>query len=426
MKTLRGFRDILPPESDVFHFIEEKSREIFNIFSYREIRSPTLEETALFIKSTGETTDIVEKEMYSFTDNGGRNVTLRPEGTPQIVRAFINHNMSTNYVPPFKFFYIGNMFRAERPQAGRFREFEQIGVEYIGNATPFSDAEVIILLYRLLSSLNIKDVLIEVNSLGCDKCRQEYKNALTRYLEAKIDSLCPACQRRYQRNPLRILDCKIDREKIRDAPEIDLCSTCNLHFEKLSNLLKKSHINFQVNKFLVRGLDYYTGTVFEAKSSELGAQDEVAAGGRYDNLIKSMGGPNMPAVGWALGTDRVAILLKDKVKINSEKRFFVACAGENARDKCFEVLLNLRKNGIVADFSNFEASLRSQMRTANKSKSSFAIIIGEKEIAQGMCILKNLKKGEEKQIPLVNIIEEALSVMEKKSHDEDTSLRRSE
>lgn len=405
MKLLRGFRDILHPESARLALLENEARETLSLYGYREIRLPALEETQLFVKSTGETTDIVEKEMYSFRDRGGRDVTLRPEGTPQVARAFVEHNLHITTSQPFKFFYIGDMFRAERPQAGRFREFGQIGVEYLGNASPFADAESITLLANLAEKAGVENCAVEINSLGCEKCRREYREVLLRYLDSRISGLCDSCRKRYSVNPLRVLDCKTDREKLADSPAIDLCPECAAHFQTVGELLSRAGVNFKTDKFLVRGLDYYTRTVFELKSPSLGSQDALGAGGRYDNLIKAMRGPNTPAVGWAMGSDRLLSLSGKRGVWRGEKAFIV-CAGRAAEKKCFEILETLRNAGISANSSNWSASLRSQMRAADKRGCSFAVIIGDDELEKSACTLKNLLKGGEKKVPFGEIVSE--------------------
>ncbi|HOW90537.1 MAG TPA: histidine--tRNA ligase, partial [Elusimicrobiales bacterium] len=307
--SLRGFRDILPPESDLFAAVESAARRTFALHGYREIRLPTIEARELFVKSTGDTTDIVEKEMYAFTDQGGREVAVRPEGTPGLVRAYIEHNLSQSGKNA-KYFYIGSMFRAERPQAGRYREFTQIGAEYIGNPSPFADAEAIIMLVRLLEQAGLPGLSVEINSLGCAECRGAYRAVLTSFLKGVSGELCEPCRSRIERNPLRALDCKADGPALAGkAPKLSLCAPCAEHFGRTQDLLKSAAVEFRVNTGMVRGLDYYTRTVFEVRTRALGSQDAVAGGGRYDDLVRSMGGPQAPAIGWAMGLDRVAMLL---------------------------------------------------------------------------------------------------------------------
>ena len=417
LKALRGFRDILSPDTDILSYIENAAKEIFKLYAYNEMRIPTVEMAELFIKSTGETTDIVEKEMYSFIDAGKRNISLRPEGTPGVVRAFVQHKLNLSGKNS-KFFYIGNMFRAERPQAGRFREFEQIGIEYLGNPSALADAEAIILLMALLKKTGVKNYFTEINSLGCSNCREKYKKELLEYLRNNASTLCEWCQNRIEKNPLRALDCKTDGPKLSiEAPKLSLCEDCSSHFEKAQELLKIAGIDFKVNKNLVRGLDYYTRTVFEVKSSDLGSQDAIAGGGRYDNLIKSMGGQDTPAVGWSLGVDRLAMLLKDTISLkDNSPKVFVICADKTALNESFKILNHLRNGNISADFSNFELSLRSQMRSADKSGATLALIMGEEELKNSSCSIKFLKsENKQKQIPLNELLEKTKNILNKET-----------
>jgi histidyl-tRNA synthetase len=394
--TVRGFRDILPPFSELITEIEMASRNIFDLYNYKEIRIPTVEYYQLFLKSTGETTDIVEKEMYKFTDSSNRELAIRPEGTPGVARAYINNNLNLSGKNT-KFFYIGNMFRAERPQAGRFREFEQIGLEYINTNSPYSDAETILVLNHILKKLDINSFSIEINSIGCQECRYKYREKLLNYLNSKKDLLCNSCKTRMDRNPLRTLDCKIDKEILNDIPKIDLCDNCLSHHNVLKNILSKANVNFKENKMLVRGLDYYSRTVFEFKTDLLGSQDAIAAGGRYDNLIKNMGGMNAPAVGWAMGVDRVAMLIEKKEGLKEKKPLvFLVCMNKEIAEYCFMEAQALRDEGISCDFSDFTSSIRSQMRAADNSQAKFAIIIGDDEFKNNFFSLKDLK--EKKQI----------------------------
>jgi histidyl-tRNA synthetase len=398
--SLRGFRDLLPQDAARFAAIEAAAREVFALYGYQELRVPTIELKELFVKSTGETTDIVEKEMYAFTDGGGREVAVRPEGTPGVVRAYIEQNLSQSGHNA-KFYYIGNMFRAERPQAGRFREFEQIGAEYIGNASPFADAESITMLVRLLEKAGLSGCSVELNSLGCAECRKNYRQTLLDFLRGKTDRLCEPCRGRIERNPLRALDCKLDGPWLAgEAPKLTLCPDCAAHFTRTQELLKIAGVPHNVNPGLVRGLDYYTRTVFEVRSSALGSQDAVCGGGRYDDLVKSMGGPAAPAIGWAMGVDRLAMLLKDKPAPNLAPAVFVVAAAEAAQDQSFRLLAALRAAGIAADSSNFTLSLKSQMRSADKSGAAFALLIGDDELKAGTVAIKPLKaKGEQTAVP---------------------------
>lgn len=405
IRSLRGFRDILPPDSDRFTAIEAAAREVFHLYGYREIRVPTLEARELFVKSTGDTTDIVQKEMYAFTDQGGREIAARPEGTPGVVRAYIENNLAQSGGNG-KFFYIGSMFRAERPQAGRYREFEQIGAECIGAHSAFADAESIFLLTKILIKTGVSGCLAELNSLGCAGCRAAYRAELLAYLRANSAALCEACQARLEKNPLRALDCKLDGPRLAiEAPVVKLCPACQGHFSQVQELLSASDVPFKVNKSLVRGLDYYTRTVFEVKAGALGSQDAVAGGGRYDELVKSMGGPDAPAVGWAFGVDRVALLLKDSVPAQKTANVFVVCACPEAAAKSFSLLGQLRSADISADFSDFTLSIKSQLRSADKSGASLALILGEEEVKNSVYALKFLKdKKDQQTVPAAEIV----------------------
>ncbi|HOJ87035.1 MAG TPA: histidine--tRNA ligase [Elusimicrobiales bacterium] len=409
MNTVRGFKDIIYPESFKISEIERISREVFEVFNYKEIRIPTVEYQELFIKSTGETTDIVEKEMYKFEDASKRILALRPEGTPGVARAYINNNLNIKGENT-KYFYIGNMFRAERPQAGRFREFEQIGAEYIGTNSAFSDAEVIIMLDTILKKIGIKSYQIEINSIGCFECRKKYREVLIENLK-KLE-LCDLCKQRIERNPLRVLDCKIDKEKFSSIPSIHLCGNCQDHHKTLKELLTKSNVDYKENKLLVRGLDYYTRTVFEFKTAELGSQDAIAAGGRYDDLIKSMGGPNSPSVGWAMGAERILMLCeKENISFKNKPLCFVITADQKYSEYAFELLSSLRNSGIKSDFSSFHQSLKSQMRSANSNGARYALIIGEEEFISNTVTIKDLSTGEQSKKEKDNLIKELLKII---------------
>jgi histidyl-tRNA synthetase len=321
-----------------------------------------------------------------------------------MVRAYIEHNLGQTGRNA-KYFYIGNMFRAERPQAGRYREFEQIDVECIGNPSPAADAETILMLLHLLKSLGVEGCSVELNSLGCAECRKNYREVLLAFLRARAEKLCEPCRGRIERNPLRALDCKIDGPWLAgEAPKLQLCPDCAAHFARTQELLKLSGAAYNVNPNLVRGLDYYTRTVFEIRSTALGSQDAVAGGGRYDDLIKSMGGPAAPAIGWGMGVDRLAMILKDKIAIDNAPAAFVVAAAQQAQDKAFGLLTALRAAGISADSSNLTLSLKSQMRSADKSGAAFALIIGEDELKAGTVAVKPLKeKGEQRTVPFSEV-----------------------
>ncbi|MCX7641022.1 MAG: histidine--tRNA ligase [Elusimicrobiales bacterium] len=411
----RGFKDILPPQSDIFTSIEKIAREIFKIFNYYEIRLPTLEYYELFIKSTGETSDIVQKEMYKFEDSNGRLLALRPEGTPGIVRSYINNSMHISGKKT-KFFYIANMFRAERPQAGRYREFEQIGAEYIGDSTPYADAEIIIMLDTILKELKLSDYKIEINSIGCSNCRVKYKKTLIEYLKSK--QLCKDCKIRVEKNPLRILDCKIDKENLLDTPKIQLCEECITHHNSLKEILKENNIDFEENHLLVRGLDYYTKTVFEFKTNLLGSQDAIGAGGRYDKLVASMNGPDVAGTGWACGVERIAMLIEKKqIKIIKEIPKIFIVSQPNFENYAFKILNELRKNKIPVDYAGFGKTIKSQFRTSDSNAVDYVIIIGENEIKESYISLKILKESKQIKIKKDELINFFLKKLEGKNDE---------
>ncbi|MDD2774294.1 MAG: histidine--tRNA ligase [Elusimicrobiales bacterium] len=399
IQSIRGFRDILPPQSGIFASFEAKAREVFARYGYSEIRVPTVEMKELFVKSTGETTDIVEKEMYAFEDAGGRHLALRPEGTPGVVRAYIENNLHAQD-PRRKFFYVGSMFRAERPQAGRYREFEQIGMEYFGNAHPAADAESIALLASVLSAAGLTDFRADINSLGCAQCRPVYRQNLIAFLNSRKDALCENCKKRIETNPMRALDCKTDGpELFRTAPAQEFCPGCAEHFAAVQSLLKETGTPFEVNRAVVRGLDYYSRTVFEFRSSAIGAQDAIAGGGRYDALVGSMGGPQVPAIGWALGADRVVSLLEKNAAPQSGPGVFVVSMEEATHRTAFRLLAQLRAAGVCADGGAFAQSMKAQLRAADRCGAKFAVIIGGDEMQKRAAALKNLQTGEQKEIP---------------------------
>lgn len=391
MQPPKGFKDILPPESEIFSFIENKAREIFSLFNYHEIRIPTIEYHELFIKSTGDTSDIIQKEMYKFEDNSGRILALRPEGTPGVARAFINNSLHLSGKKT-KFFYIANMFRAEKPQAGRYREFEQIGVEYLNDDSPYSDAELIFMLDSFLKSLFIKAYRIEINSIGCDICRPKYKEEIIGFLSKK--ELCDDCKIRLVKNPLRVLDCKIDKDNLIDLPRISLCHDCSKHYEKLKKLLSDLKVNFQENHLLVRGLDYYTRTVFEFKTNLLGSQDAIGAGGRYDKLIHSMGGPQISGSGWATGVERIVLLMqKEEINILNKRPLVFVVSQSGFEDYAFNIANKLRENNITCDLAPLGKSMKAQFRSADSNKADYVIIVGEDEVKSLLVSIKDLKRS---------------------------------
>jgi histidyl-tRNA synthetase len=397
-KALRGVEDLIPPESEKFEKVVETFKNVVKRAGFKEVILPIFEEAKLFTRSVGETTDIVQKEMYIFEDKGGRVIALRPEGTASSVRAYIEHGIYAK--EPFtKWFYVGPMFRFERPQAGRKRQFFQAGCEVFGLSSPGIDAEVIRTACDILESLKI-DYSLEINSIGCGKCRPKFREKLIEFLNSRKELLCEDCQNRFTRNPLRVLDCKNEtcKEITKNAPKIKdfLCEECKEHFEKLKEYLTIFKVEFTENPFLVRGLDYYTKTVFEFKSLNLGAQSTVLAGGRYDKLVKELGGPDTPALGFALGIDRAMLLLEDEKP--EREGVFIVVRGEEAYLKGLELLKFLRDKGIKSEIDHRLGSFKAQMKSADRVKARYAVIIGEEEIKEGFFSLKDLETGKQERV----------------------------
>jgi histidyl-tRNA synthetase len=392
IQKVKGTRDILPGEYKLREEILKKFREILESYGFRFLLTPTFEYTELFVKSIGEATDIVEKEMYTFKDRGGRDLTLRPEGTAPIVRAYLEYRLS----PPQKLAYYMNMFRAERPQKGRFREFWQLGVEVIGIGDPLADAEVIELGQKLLLSSGLKNFTLEINSIGTVEERNRYKEILRQDLSRRIREFCSDCQRRLDLNPLRILDCKRDREKLVNVPKIldYLEKESREHFSKVLNYLEKWGIPYKMEPYLVRGLDYYTRTTFEFKASGLGAQDTIIGGGRYDGLIELFGGEPTPALGFGLGMERLLIALNLEGR-EEPVQYFIATVSDEDRDYAIELMRKLRKRGLRVEMSYDKRSLKSQMKLANRIGAQYTLIIGEDERRLGKVKRRDMKTGEE-------------------------------
>ncbi|MGO9613584.1 MAG: histidine--tRNA ligase [Dissulfurispiraceae bacterium] len=397
--ALKGIQDILPPDIEIWQHIESTAQKMFQLYGFQEIRIPIIEATEIFTRSIGLDTDIVEKEMYTFSDKAGRSVTLRPEGTAPAVRCFVEHHLHNNPSPQ-KFFYRGPMFRYERPQKGRFRQFYQIGAEAFGVSYPSLDAEIIVLLKKLFEKIGLSELNFELNSIGCEECRHFYKSALMTFLKDKLPDFCPDCQRRYHLNPLRILDCKVDEcGSLREgAPVVTeyLCGDCKEHFEDLLSRLKMLKIPYTLNPNLVRGLDYYTRTTFEVTSEHLGAQKAVAAGGRYDRLVEEFSGPEVPAIGFAIGMERLVALIKDKIIARpSVPKVFIATLGKSAETEGFRIAEDLREAGYWIEVNYGGASLKSQLRKADRLGAEFAFIVGDDELKAGKIKWKNLRTGTE-------------------------------
>ncbi len=406
----RGTKDILPDSVGDWNYVEGEIRELCRRFGYSEIRTPIFEHTELFQRGIGEGTDVVDKEMYTFTDRGDRSITLRPENTASAVRAYLQNKLyaESNLV---KLFYIGSMFRYDRPQAGRMREFHQFGVEALGEANPAVDAEVILLAMSLLEGLGLKDLELSINSVGCPKCRSKYRTMLQDFFRDKLDDLCEDCSSRFDRSPLRILDCKKDSEKpyMADAPKITdcLCDECSDHFAKLKEHLANAGISFQHDPRLVRGLDYYTKTAFEIKYPPLGAQSAVAGGGRYDGLIEEMGGSPTPAVGFATGLERLLLALESQNLLPEKNRSvdaYVVALGEAAQSEGFKLLNNLRKAGLSAAMDFAGRSMKAQMKQANKLGARYALILGDDEIAEGVVMLRSMSDSQQEKVALAEVI----------------------
>ncbi|MGM0419886.1 MAG: histidine--tRNA ligase [Bacillota bacterium] len=415
----RGTNDILPPDSFKWQFIEKKIEKICQKYNYQEIRTPIFEETELFTRGIGESTDIVEKEMYTFEDKGGRSITLRPEGTAPVVRSFLENKLYGKALP-IKFYYHGPMFRYERPQAGRYRQFHQFGVEVLGSDNSLIDVEIIKLGIDFLTEVGLEDFFVEINSVGCPECRPAYLDKLKNHFKSQSGSLCGDCQRRLETNPLRVLDCKVEscQALIMNAPKIteNLCRDCEEDFAQVKNGLDKIEINYEVIPTLVRGLDYYTNTAFEVKSKELGAQDAIFAGGRYNGLVEEIGERDIPGVGFALGMERLGLLLNDNSELfKSNIDIYVVTIGDEAEKEGFLLLDKLRKQGLAADKDYSDRSVKSQMKDADRKGSSLTLIIGSEELKSGKVTLRNMKTGEEIDVDIEDVPTKASEIIQKLS-----------
>jgi len=400
----KGTQDLLPGTVEKWQYVEAKARDICRRFNYKEIRTPIFEQTELFQRGVGETTDIVAKEMYTFLDKSARSMTLRPEGTAGVVRAYVENKL---YGEPdvTKLYYIGPMFRYEQPQAGRYRQLHQFGIEAFGSADPAIDAEVIALGYLFYKELGLKDVVVELNSVGNAPSRAVYREKLQAYLKPMLPSLCKDCQERYERNPLRILDCKVDQEKFADAPSIidSLDDECRSHFETVQSLLTRMGIEYRLNHRLVRGLDYYTHTAFEFKAGGIGAIDTIGGGGRYNGLVGAIGGPDQPGVGLGLGLERALLVLEAQgieLPVSEPLDVYLISLGEQAERETVKLLFELREAGLRADRDYQGRKLKAQLKSADRLGAKFAAILGDDELAQGVITLKNLASGEQETVAL--------------------------
>ena len=405
-KSIKGTQDVLPAESHKIQFIEQTALEIAGNYGYREIRTPVFEHTELFQRSVGDTTDVVQKEMYTFMDKGERSITLRPEGTAGAVRSFLEHGLYNEPMPQ-KLCYLTSCYRYEKPQAGRLREFHQFGIECFGTSSPAADAEVISVANEFFSFLGVRGIQLEINSIGCKECRKDYHKALHDYFESKKGELCQTCLDRLDRNPMRILDCKnpVCSAIAADAPKVTdyLCDDCKDHFEKVQLYLKAMEIPFKVNPTIVRGLDYYSRTVFEFVSTEIGAQGTVCGGGRYDGLVEEIGGPHTPALGFGMGIERLMLLLEKQGLPFPEKsacELYIASMGEAGTLKAAQIVSALRNEGVYCEFDVVGRSVKAQMKYANKLGAKFTTVIGDSELENGTVKLKCMADGEETEMSL--------------------------
>lgn len=407
----RGTQDFLPEQTGDWQKLEEKIRSICRIYGFGEVRTPIFESTELFLRGIGETTDVVTKEMYTFEDRGGRSMTLRPENTASVVRAYLEHKLYGEQ-KVHKFYYMGPMFRHDRPQAGRYRQFNQFGVEEIGSQDPAVDAEIIAMAFQLFRELGLNDLVLHLNSVGCPKCRPVYRQKLIEFFDGKRDELCDDCKSRLDKNPLRVLDCKEDGERMlsEGVPLITdyLCKECAEHFEKVQSYLTGIGISFEKDPRLVRGLDYYTKTAFEIMYAPLGAQSTVCGGGRYDGLIEEIGGPSVPGIGFAVGMERLLLTLKEQgllPPVEELRPAYIVALGDEARKEAFILQQALRAKSLYAEIDTNGRSMKGQMKAANKINADFTVIIGEDELAQGQAQIRNMETKEQETVALGDVVE---------------------
>jgi histidyl-tRNA synthetase len=415
IQLIKGFKDILPDEIALWQMIENTARTMFEDFGYREIRLPIVEKSELFARSIGDTTDIVEKEMYTFEDGKRGNVTLRPEATASVVRSYIQHKMYAEE-PVRKMYTIGPMFRRERPQKGRYRQFYQIDAEVFGTDSPYMDAQIIFMLVSLFNKLQVQDVSAHINSLGCPKCRPSFQKALFDLLEKQKDQLCENCVRRSTKNPLRTLDCKVPscKEALKEAPSIldFLCDECQDHFNTVKDLLTRQNIPFEVDKNLVRGLDYYTRTAFEILTNSLGAQNAVAGGGRYDGLVEALGGQPQPAIGFAIGFDRLAeIMAQTRTVPPKHPTVYIAALGDACRNEAWSWTSELALAGIATEMDFEHRSLKSHMKRADKFNADYVMIYGDQERENNEAILRNMESKEQTQVPTFDLVAQLKKIL---------------
>lgn len=409
IKAPRGTHDVLPAEVYKWHTVENTIRELCKDFAYSEIRTPMFEHTELFERGVGETTDVVQKEMYTFSDKGGRSITLRPEGTSPVVRSFVENSLYAG-PQPTKLYYISDCFRYEKPQAGRLRAFHQFGVEVFGAEGAAIDAEVISMAMQLFERLGVTGIELNINSIGCPVCRKAYNESLKEYFKPHLNELCETCRGRYEKNPLRILDCKsAECKKIYNSAPVlldHICPDCLEHFEKLKKYLDGMGIKYSVDPTIVRGLDYYTKTVFEIVSKNIGAQGTVCGGGRYNGLVSELSGPNVPGVGFGLGIERLILTLDNlgiELKNNETPELFVASIGEAADSFAQKLVYELRKKGISVERDYLERSVKAQMKYANKIGAKNSLVLGDDDISAGKVFIKNMETGEQTEVSLDEI-----------------------
>ncbi len=409
-KAIKGTKDVLPKEVHKNQYIEATCLDVAEKYGYKEIRTPVFEHTELFQRGVGDTTDVVQKEMYSFDDKGGRNITLRPEGTAGAARSFLENGLCNEALPQ-KVCYLTSCYRYEKPQAGRLREFHQFGIECFGTQSPLADAEIISLANSIFNELGVKDLSLEINSIGCPTCRAEYHKALKEYFSSKKEELCDTCKDRLERNPMRILDCKspVCSEIAKDAPVVldYLCDECKEHFDAVKKYLEAENIEYKINPKIVRGLDYYTKTVFEFVSNSIGAQGTVAGGGRYDGLIEELGGQKTPSLGFGMGLERLMLLMEAQgceFPESEKPDLFIVALGDKAVLKAVEIAKDMRAEGFSCQYDLNGRGLRAQMKYADKLKAKYTIVLGDNEIDEGVAKLKDMKSGEETEIALATFV----------------------
>ena len=415
-KAIKGTNDVLPSEVHKHQYIESTCLSVAENFGYKEMRTPVFEHTELFQRGVGDTTDVVQKEMYTFDDKGGRSITLRPEGTAGAARAFLENGLSNGALPK-KICYLTSCYRYEKPQAGRLREFHQFGIECFGATSPLADAEMIALAGQVFKELGVQDLHLEINSIGCPKCRAKYHEALKAYFSQYKDQLCGTCQERLERNPMRLLDCKSpqDQALAADAPVIldYLCEECSEHFDAVKKYLDAMNIVYQVNPRIVRGLDYYTKTVFEYIADSIGSQGTVCGGGRYDGLIDELGGQKTPSLGFGMGLERLKLVMEAQnceFPQPSVPDLFIAAIGEKAKLKAVEIAKDMRDEGFSVIYDLNDRGLRAQMKYADKLHSKFNVVLGDNEVDEGIAKLKNMETGESKDISLTTFVSAFYSI----------------